>query len=79
MGIVNKNANFHGNETDFPQIKKKFLREKKSGVKNKTGSTNFSSALNTHETYEAWSHSAIVHFSSLIVNTATAVTLMGRR
>ena len=53
MGIVNKNANFHGNETDFPQIKKIVLREKKSGVKNKTGSTNFSSALNTHETYEA--------------------------
>ena len=73
MGIVHKNANFHGSETDFPQIKKNVCREKKSGVKNKTGSTNFSSAPNTRETYEAQSHSAIVRFSCLIVNTATAV------
>ena len=34
MGIVHKNANFHGSENDFLQIKKKIVRrEKKSGGK----------------------------------------------
>ena len=37
-----------------------------------------SSVLNTHKTVEAHSHMAIAHCSRLIVNTATAVTLVGR-
>ena len=52
MGIVRAKANFHGSETDFPWRKKKIVHgEEKSGVqKTTTGSSDFSSALNTRET-----------------------------
>ena len=43
-----------------------------------TGSTDFSAAPNTLETIKAHSHAAIAHFSRLIVNTAAAVTPVGR-
>ena len=78
MGIIHKNANFHGSENDFLQIKKLSAGKRNWGVKNKTGSTTFSSTPNTHETYEAWSHSATVRFSCLIVNTAAAVNSRGQ-
>jgi len=43
-----------------------------------TGHIDFSSVPNTCETIKACSHTAMAHFSRLIVNTATALTLTGR-
>jgi len=79
MGIVRQNANFHGSETDFPW-RKKICGEKKLAVqikKIKKGSTSFSSALNTHETYRAHSNASIDRLGQVIVNTSLAVTLTG--
>ena len=88
MEIVCEKANFCGSETDFPRQEKNNCGEQKLEYKNKTKTkkqhhkktrnTDFSSPPNTRETTKARSHMAITHFSRLIVNTATAVTLMGR-
>ena len=70
MGIVHENANFRGSETDFPQ-RKNCPQGKEIGGTRKIGSTSFSSAPNTHETYEAHSHAAIARLGHVIVNTVT--------
>ena len=72
IGIVRKNANFCDSETDSAE-KKIVLREKKSVVrkKKKKGSTSFSSAPNTRETYGMRSHAAIARLGHVIVNTVT--------
>ena len=52
-------------------------REKIGGKRNHgkiEGSTSFSSA---HEIYGARAHAAVTHLNHLIVNTVTAVTLVG--
>ena len=73
IGIVCENANFCGSETDFLQRKKNCPQGKEiSDVKKmKKGSTSFSSASNTHETYGTRSHAAIARLGHLIVNTVT--------
>ena len=61
---------FHG--------EKKICGEKKLAVQIKRkGSTSFSSALNTHETYRAHSSASIDRLGQVIVNTSLAVTLTG--
>ena len=63
-------ANLRGSETDSAEKKKKKSHgEKKSGVQIK-GSTDFSSAPNTRETFGAHSHVVIARLSRLIVNNA---------
>ena len=79
MAVVLENANFRGIETDFPRRKTTVRGEKKSPVqkekgekrKKKKGSTGFSSALNTRETYGTRSHAAIARLGRVIVNTVT--------
>ena len=75
MGIVHKNTDYCGSETDFPRRNFYVYGEKKSAVqkrkKKKKGSTSFSSALNTRETYGACSHVAVAHLGRIIVNTVT--------
>ena len=81
MAIVLENANFRAIETDFPRRKTTVRGEKKSPVqkekgekrkkKKKKGSTGFSSALNTRETYGTRSHAAIARLGRVIVNTVT--------
>ena len=82
MGIVLENANFRASETDFrrrEKKKKKNARGKKLNKKQKhAGSTDFSSTPNTREIIEARSHAAMARFSRLIMNTAAAVTVVGR-
>ena len=56
----------------YAALKLTFHREKKQG-------TLILVCTDTQETYKACSHAAIACCSHLIVNTATAVTLMGRR
>ena len=59
--------------------KKKNARGKKLNKKQKhAGSTDFSSTPNTREIIEARSHAAMARFSRLIMNTAAAVTVVGR-
>lgn len=83
MGIVHENTNFRSSEIDFPGRKSppgKEIRGYKSKTTppKKTRSTDFSSAPNTGKTIKTCSHVSIAHFNRLIVNIATAVTLMGR-
>ena len=56
----------------------KKLQGTKNKTNKKTGSTDFSSALNTIKTIEACPCVAMARFSRLIVNTDTAVTLTVR-
>ena len=72
-----ENANFHSNENDFlwrqkiVRREKKLVTEKKREKRQKKGSTGFSSAPNTAETYRAHSHAAIAHLGHRILNTVT--------
>ena len=54
---------------------KKSTGQKRRGEKN--GSTSFSSAPNTHETYGAHSHAAIARLGCVIVNTVTCCYSQG--
>ena len=72
-GIVRKNANFHGSETDFPQREKLSAGKinqwyKKKGEKKKEVLV---FAPNTCETYRARSHAAIACLGHVIANTVT--------
>ena len=83
MGLVCENANFCAGETNFPQrdffcLWWKEIAGYKKQNKQKTGSTDFSSTLNTIKTIEACPCVAMARFSRLIVNTDTAVTLTVR-
>ena len=63
--IVHENANFCGSETDFPQREKNCPWGKEIGStkkeEKKKGSSGFSSAPNTSETYRARSHASWLH------------------
>ena len=75
MGIVHENENFHGSETDCRE--KNCPQGKETGGTRKIGRTGFSSAPNTHETYEANSHVDIAHRGCVIVNTITCCCCRG--
>ena len=73
LGIVHEN--FHGSETDCRE--KNCPQGKETGGTRKIGRTGFSSAPNTHETYEAHSNVAIAHLGRVIVNTITCCCCHG--
>ena len=67
--IVRENANFRGSETDSAERERKQIstgkRNRGKGRGTKRGSTGFSSAPNTRETYWARSHAAIARLNRL--------------
>ena len=75
MGIVHKNANFCGSETDFSLREKIFHGEKKLPVQQQKNG--FRSAPNTHETYGVRSHAAIALLGHVIVKTVTCCCSRG--